>query len=165
MQHTNPDETLSALCPPVNLPLGRLPEVRPAGDGWEIRDPLRRRWLVLTPEEWVRQTFTIYLADTLGVPATMTANEVGIHLNGTLKRCDTVIYDRRLKPLAIVEYKAPHVAITRQVFEQILRYNIVLGVKYVIVSNGMRTLCASVSPEGKCSLLGSIPDYDTMCGE
>ena len=64
----------------------------------EVFDPLRRKWVVLTPEEWVRQHFARYLTSALGVPPTFVANEVGVRLNGRQRRCDTVIYRRNLEP-------------------------------------------------------------------
>ena len=79
-----------------------------------------------TPEEWVRQHFVAWLTGALGYPASLMANEVGLRLNGTLRRCDTIIYDRSLRPLVVVEYKAPSVTISQRVFDQIARYNLVL---------------------------------------
>ena len=86
-------------------------------------DPLRRRWIKLTPEEWVRQNFVRYLIDHKGYVKGNIANEMEITLNGLSKRCDSVVYDRTGKPVMIIEYKAPEVPVTQKVFEQILRYN------------------------------------------
>ncbi len=82
-------------------------------------------------------------------------------MNGTLKRCDGLVYDRRLRPLVVMEYKAPHVAITQKVFDQIARYNIVVGAPYLIVSNGMRHYCCRFG-SGGYSFLPDIPRYDEM---
>ncbi|MCM1521337.1 MAG: type I restriction enzyme HsdR N-terminal domain-containing protein [Muribaculaceae bacterium] len=147
---------------PLNLPPATL-RLRHTGDGAEVYDPRRGRWLVLTPEEWVRQHFVCYMIGTLGVPPTLVANEKSISLNGTTKRCDSVVYSRSLLPLAIVEYKAPDVAITRGVFDQIVRYNMVLHVRYLIVSNGLSHYCVRVDYEaGRCEFLAEIPSYADM---
>lgn len=96
----------------------------------------------------------------------MVANEMGITLNSTSKRCDTVIYAPDLRPVAIVEYKAPSVRITRGVFDQIVRYNIVLQVRYLIVSNGLSHYCCRVDYEaGRCSFTEGIPTYAEMLAD
>ncbi|MDE6394951.1 MAG: type I restriction enzyme HsdR N-terminal domain-containing protein [Duncaniella sp.] len=140
--------------------------LRPASKGVEVLDVLRQRWLLLTPEEWVRQHFVHYLSDTLGYPRSMMANEVGITLNSMSRRCDTVVYARDLTPLMIIEYKAPSVRIDRRVFEQIVRYNIVLQVPYLVVSNGMEHYCFRVDRiSGKCTLLSGVPTYESLSPE
>lgn len=130
----------------------------------QIFDPLRKSYVALTPEEWVRQHFVNYLLQYKGYPTTLTANEVGITLNGMSRRCDTVIYDKSLKPRAIVEYKAPTVKITKEVFAQISRYNLVLRVDYLIISNGLQHYCCRMNYENNSfTFLQEIPDYDTVC--
>ncbi len=126
-----------------------------------VYDLLRQKWVVLTPEEWVRQHFVNYLTVHRGFPSTMMANEVGLRLNGTQRRCDTVIYTRSLRPLCIVEYKRPSVEITRTVFDQIARYNSVLGSPYLSVSNGMRHFCCRFNGDGY-EFLREIPTYEDM---
>lgn len=125
-----------------------------------VFDPLRRKYVALTPEEWVRQHFVHFLIQHKGYPSGLLANEVQLTLNGTRKRCDTVLYDRTRTPRMIIEYKAPTVPITRQVFNQITRYNIVLKVDYLIVSNGLEHYCCKVDYERFCcNFLKEIPDY------
>lgn len=125
-----------------------------------VFDPLRRKYVALTPEEWVRQHFVHFLIQHKGYPSGLLANEVQLTLNGTRKRCDTVLYDRTRTPRMIIEYKAPTVPITRQVFDQITRYNIVLKVDYLIVSNGLEHYCCKVDYERFCcNFLKEIPDY------
>lgn len=128
-----------------------------------IFDTLRSKWLVLTPEEWVRQHFTAMLTDELGYQASLMANEVGITLNGTSRRCDTVVYDHQLRPWMIVEYKAPSVKITQKVFDQIVRYNMVLHVPYLTVSNGLMHYCCHIDYD-KCTyeFLTDIPAYENV---
>ena len=105
----------------LNLPTF---EVKMKDDGTKkmIFDVIRRKYVALTPEEWVRQHFVHYLIEQLGYPQELLANEVEVTLNGTSKRCDTVLYDRNLKARMIVEYKAADIPITQKVFNQIMRY-------------------------------------------
>lgn len=152
----------SSAIQPLNLPPAQL-RLRRGAKGEEIYDPLRGKWLVLTPEEWVRQNFTAWLVTDFGYPAGLMANEIAVNLNGTSKRCDTVVYDRGARPIMIVEYKAPHIAITQKVFEQIARYNIVLKVKYLTVSNGLHHYCCELDGEsGAYRFLREIPEYGTL---
>ena len=118
----------------LNLP-GFAPKVAEKNGKRTIFDPVRQKYVALTPEEWVRQHFVNYLITRKSYPKELLANEVLVKLNGTSKRCDTVAYNRFLEPLVIVEYKAPHINITNTVFDQIARYNMVLRVEYLIVSN------------------------------
>ena len=109
-----------------------------------IFDPLRKKYVALTPEEWVRQNFTSYLIDAKSYPSGLIANEVQIAVGTTKKRCDTVIYDRSLRPRMIVEYKAPTVDISQSVFDQIVRYNMTLHVEYLTVTNGRQLFCCRI---------------------
>ena len=130
----------------------------------QIFDPLRKSYVALTPEEWVRQHFVNYLLQYKGYPTSLTANEVGITLNGMSRRCDTVIYDKSLKPRAIVEYKAPSVKITKEVFAQISRYNLVLRVDYLIISNGLQHYCCKMNyTNNSFTFMQDIPAYNTLC--
>lgn len=125
-----------------------------------IFDVIRQRYVALTPEEWVRQHFVHFLIAHKGYPASLMANEVLLNLNGTKKRCDTVLYARDLSARMIVEYKAPHIDITQAVFDQIVRYNIVLKVDYLVVSNGMQHYCCRVDYDKQSyTFLQDIPDY------
>jgi len=91
------------------------------------------------------------------------ANEVLLHLNGTQKRCDTVLYRRDLSARMIVEYKAPHIEITQAVFDQITRYNMVLKVDYLIVSNGIQHYCCQIDYKNqRYTFLEDIPDYSLL---
>lgn len=128
-----------------------------------IFDPIRRRYVALTPEEWVRQHFVHFLCAHKGYPAGLLANEVQVMLNGTRKRCDTVLYRRDLTARMIVEYKAPDVEVTQAVFDQIMRYNLVLRVDYLVVSNGLRHFCCRMDyASGTYVFLPDIPDYGDL---
>lgn len=131
-----------------------------------IYDPLRKKYIVLTPEEWVRQHFINFLSQYKDYPVELMANEVLLRLNSTSKRCDTVVYDKYLTPLAIIEYKAPHIKVTQEVFEQIYRYNIVLRVKYLIVSNGMQHFCCRIDyTKNTSTFLSDIPTYEEILND
>lgn len=151
--------------PTLNLPQASL-RMRETSDGrTEILDPLRGKFVALTPEEWVRQNFTLFLIDTLGYPRGLMANEVALRLNSTLRRCDTVVYSRRgMRPLMIVEYKAPHVAVTQRVFDQIARYNMVMGAEWLVVTNGMEHYCCRMRPDGGYVFAERIPAYSCLDG-
>ncbi len=125
-----------------------------------IFDSIRRRYVALTPEEWVRQHFVNFLIAHKGYPRELMANEVPITLNGTRKRCDTVLYKRDLSARMIIEYKAPDVEITQAVFNQIMRYNMVLRVEYLVISNGIQHFCCQMDyANNRYNFLQDIPDY------
>ena len=128
-----------------------------------IFDVIRKRYVALTPEEWVRQHFVHFLIAHKGYPVALMSNEVLLNLNGTKKRCDTVLYRRDLTARMIVEYKAPHIEITQAVFDQITRYNMVLKVDYLIVSNGMQHYCCRMNYDDRSYVfLKDIPDYSLL---
>lgn len=130
----------------------------------KILDVLRRKFVALTPEEWVRQHFVHYLMEQKGYPATLMANEVAVTLNGMSRRCDTVVYQQAgLRPRMIVEYKRPDVEITQRVFEQICRYNMVLEVEWLVVSNGLKHYCCHVDiKKGGYAFVKDIPTYEAI---
>ncbi len=147
---------------PLNLPPAELGIDR-QGDRLRVFDILRRRHVALTPEEWVRQHFVHYLINTLGYPVELLANEVSLSLNGMQRRCDSVLYDLHAQPRMIIEYKAPSVPLTQQVFDQISRYNIVMRVRYLIVSNGLVHYCCCVDYDSATySFLREIPPYGQL---
>ena len=107
----------------MNLPVYQA-NIRTIGGTTKIFDILRRKFVALTPEEWVRQNFVHYLIEHKGYSQTLMANEVSLTLNGMTRRCDTVLYTQEgLRPRMIIEYKRPDVEITQRVFNQICRYN------------------------------------------
>lgn len=108
-----------------------------SGKPLDVYDPMRRRWVALTPEEWVRQHFVDFMIKGLGFSAMRIANEVPLKLNGTARRADTVAYDDNLRPMVIVEYKAPDIKLTRETLEQALRYNLVFDAPGLMITNGM----------------------------
>lgn len=150
------------LYPPLNLRPAPL-RIKQQDDGSgrpAVFDPLRRRWVALTPEEWVRQHFVAMLIAEKGYPASRVANETSITLNGTSRRCDTVVFDSHCCPLIIVEFKAPSVTVSQKTFDQIVRYNMVLKARYLVVSNGLHHFCAEISySDMSYKFLEDIPSY------
>ena len=128
-----------------------------------IFDVLRRKYVALTPEEWVRQHFVLYLIGHKGHPQTLMANEIQLAIGNKKLRCDSVLYDRSLKPRMIIEYKAPTVNITQKVFDQITVYNMLLHVDYLVVSNGIKHYCCQMDYDNqKYLFLEDIPDYQEI---
>ena len=128
-----------------------------------VFDVLRRKYVALTPEEWVRQHFVHYLMSEKGYPAACIGNEVTITLNGLRKRCDSVVYGHEAEALMNIEYKAPGVAITQQVFEQISRYNMTLHVEWLVVSNGLQHYCCRIDyATGQCTFVEEVPAYGSL---
>lgn len=145
--------------PPLNLPPVEL-RLRMEDKILKVFDPLRKKYVALTPEEYVRQHFTAWMTGNLGYPASLMGNEVPLSLNNTRRRCDTVVFRSDGSPVVIVEYKAPTVAITQSVFDQIARYNMVLRSRYLIVSNGLRHFCCEMDYDhDSYSFLSAIPAW------
>lgn len=125
-----------------------------------IFDILRRKYVALTPEEWVRQHFIHFLINQKNYPVTLLANEIKLQVGNKNLRADSVLYDRELRPRMIVEYKAPHIPITQKVFDQISTYNMLLHVDYLVVSNGLQHYCCKMDYDNqKYLFLEDIPDY------
>ena len=128
-----------------------------------IFDVLRRKYVALTPEEWVRQHFVHFLIEHKGYPKTLMANEIQLAIGNKKLRCDSVLYDRTLKPRMIIEHKAPTVNITQKVFDQITIYNMLLHVDYLAVSNGIKHYCCRMDYANQNYLfLEDIPDYQNL---
>lgn len=143
--------------PPLNLPLVEL-RLKMEDNILKVFDSLRGKYVALTPEEYVRQHFTAWMTENLGYPASLMQNEVPLSLNNTKRRCDTVVFRRDGSPVVIVEYKAPTIAITQKVFDQIARYNMVLHSRFLIVSNGMSHFCCEMDYQNDSyAFLPNIP--------
>lgn len=128
-----------------------------------IFDILRRRFVALTPEEWVRQHFVHFLIQYKGYPSALMGNEISITLNGTTRRCDSILYSKDGTPIMIMEYKAPSIPVTQKVFTQICSYNYVLRVPYLVVSNGIRHYCCKMDAASReATFLQDIPDYASL---
>ena len=136
-------------------------DVREQPDGRrEVLDPVRRRWVALTPEEEVRQLTIQMLNSHYGYPLELMQVEGAITLNGMTRRCDIVVYDTSGMPQIIVECKKPEVSLTQKVCDQACRYNTVLKVPYLLLTNGHQMVMVAVNAtEGSLSQLPDIPEY------
>lgn len=151
------------------LPVLDLPDhgvkLRHDADGTKIFDPIRRKWVVLTPEELVRQRFIGHLVHDKGCPASLIAVETSLELNGLAKRADIVVHAPDGRAIALVECKAPGVRLTQAVFEQAARYNVVFKVRWLLVTNGMKHYCCRIDhSNGNVEFVVDIPDHATLCG-
>ena len=147
----------------LNLPKYNMRISRDRNNNIKIFDSIRKKFVSLTPEEYVRQHFTNWLINYLHYPMGLIANEVKISLNSTIKRCDTIVYSNTGDPMMIIEYKAPHISINQNVFDQIVRYNMVLKTKYLVVSNGMQHYCCSIDYENNSyQFIPHIPTYEEL---
>ena len=128
-----------------------------------IFDFIRKKFVLLTPEEWVRQNFLRYLVEEKKYPATLIAVEKEFKLNNLSKRGDAVVYNKSGKPFLIIEFKAPEVKINQKVFDQIARYNMKLSVDYLIVSNGLEHFGCKIDYTNKRYIfLKDIPFYESI---
>lgn len=144
--------------PQLNLPLA---EIR-TKDGM-IWDILRKKYLKITPEEWVRQNFIHYMINHLGYPLGRMASEFKVDYYRMNKRCDIVVFDESLKAKVIVECKAPEIRITEDTFYQIAKYAHVLKAEFLILTNGMEHYCALIkSDRNSIIYLKEIPEYKAI---
>ncbi len=147
---------------PLNLPIFPY-KSRLNKDTFQIFDTIRRKFVQLTPEEWVRQHFINYLVEHKSVPAGLIGVEVALKLNGVNHRADIVVYNKQGNPLAIIECKAPEVELSNAIVDQIGRYNIHFQAKYLFLTNGLKHYSIQVDWESKLfKSLTSIPDYNEM---
>lgn len=125
-----------------------------------IFDQLRKKFVRLTPEEWVRQNFVQFLIHEKKYSPALIAVEALVKVNNNPQRADLIVFGRQGNPVLIAEFKAPEVKITQQTFDQIARYNMSLQVNCLIVSNGLEHFCCRINfLEGSYSFLPDIPDF------
>lgn len=130
----------------------------------EVFDTVRSRYVALTPEEWVRQHFIHYLHSELLYPFELMQVEGAITLNGMTRRCDIVVYDQDVKPFIIVECKKETVPLTQKVLDQACRYNLVLQVPYLCLTNGAQQICCQVDfAEKRLISIPELPKYHKRC--
>ncbi len=146
----------------LNLPTYSFTIKSEAGRQY-IFDKIRKKYVVLTPEEWVRQNFTSYLVSEKSYPPSLISIEKQFSYNKLSKRADILIYDRTAHPVMIVECKAPEVGINQQVFDQVALYNLRFAVSYLVLTNGKDHYCCFLdTPKGSYSFLKDIPDYSLI---
>ena len=124
-----------------------------------IFDEVRKQWVRLTPEEWVRQNFLQYLLTEKKYPASLTAVEKEIKLNDLRKRCDIIVYNRQLQPWLLVECKSMEEDLNDKVAMQVIRYNMALPVNFLIITNGSNTF-GFEKTEGKLMEINALPVFE-----
>jgi hypothetical protein len=149
---------LPQLCfPPSNFKL------KEEGDKMYIFDQSRRKFVLLTAEEWVRQNCIHFLHNHKNFPINLISVEKSFKLNNLVLRYDIVAYSKKAEPVLLVECKAPDVKITQQTFDQIAVYNLELKVPYLIVTNGIELFCCSIDFKNfKFLFITEIPDFKTI---
>jgi len=145
----------------------KLPEykfrIKQDKNSYLIYDEFRSKYVALTPEEWVRQNFVHYLVNELSFPGSRISIEMFLKDGTNIRRCDAVVFDRKLNPQVIVECKKPEIKISQKTFNQIGRYNISLKVKYLIVTNGLsHYFCELDDNKGTYTFFENIPDYNLL---
>ena len=129
----------------------------------QIFDFLRRKFVAMTPEEWVRQHFVHFLVEHKGYPKGLLVNETELRIGDKRLRCDTVLYNKNMQPQMIIEYKAPQIQIQQKTFDQIAVYNLLLHADYLVVSNGIQHYCCQMDYENRSyRFLTGIPEYDAI---
>mgnify|MGYP002621530011 CR=1 FL=1 len=133
------------------------------GEGAKIFDIIRKKFVQLSPEEWVRQHALHYLVKDRGFPPSLIAVEKTVKINRMDKRFDILAYTASASPLLLGECKSPYVNIDQKVFDQASRYNIVLNAPYFLITNGLVTVWAKVNRENMAfEYLESIPRYEDL---
>jgi hypothetical protein len=128
-----------------------------------IFDDVRRKYVALTPEEWVRQNFIRFLIDKKAVPAGLIVLEKSVVLNTMSRRPDILIHDKQGNPVMIVECKSHDVKISQDTFDQIARYNSVIRVPYLVVTNGIDHYCCRMdNQKNTYKFMKEIPDYQEI---
>ena len=141
----------------LNLPAAAF-DIRQVEGKREILDPLRRKYVRLTPEEWVRQHLVQYLISDLGYPRGLIAIEKGIDLHGKRFRADVIVHDRAGRAVLMAECKEPDVSISQETFDQIAAYNRVVQARCLLVTNGLVHYCYVADRR----FIGQVPRYDEL---
>jgi len=145
---------------PLNLPAFQF-KLKQTGLNRQIFDAIRKKYVALTPEEWVRQNFIQFLIQNKKFPASLIAVEAGLKINQLQKRLDVLVYNKQGIPHLMVECKAPHIKISQDTFDQIARYNMLFKVKYLVVTNGLQHFCCKMDYlENSYSYLETVPDFE-----
>lgn len=144
----------------LNLPTYPF-KIKSSENKYFIFDIVRKKYVVLTPEEWVRQHTVHYLISAKNYPISLIAIEKKVTVNKLTKRTDILVFNNQGNPHIIVECKAPSIKISQDSFDQIARYNLKLAADYLIVTNGLTHFYAVVDAENECYIfLETIPDYN-----
>lgn len=144
----------------LNLPTYPF-KLKQKGANTQIFDAVRKKYVILTPEEWVRQNFLQFLIQEKKFPSSLIAVEIALKYNQLQKRADVLVYDKSGNPYLMVECKAPEVKITQDVFDQIARYNMSFKVKYLVITNGLNHFCCQMDySTNNYQYLENIPFFE-----
>lgn len=136
----------------------KKPAIRKSGEKDQVFCPVRNRWVVLTPEEWVRQNMLLYLTEVMNYPMSLIAVEKQVRFGELNRRFDVLVYDRNGGPFLVLECKEMDVSLSPSVLDQVLRYNIPIRAPYIVITNGLHTIGYYVTDAG-VKLLSSFPQY------
>ena len=146
----------------LNLPSYPI-KIKERGEKQLIFDFLRRQYVALPPEDWVRQHFVHFLTEQKHYPQALLSNEVELKVSEKKLRCDTLLYTKELQPRMIIEYKAPTIQLQQKTFDQISAYNLLLKVDYLVVSNGLQHYCCRMDyAQQRYTFLEQLPDYENL---
>jgi predicted type IV restriction endonuclease len=147
---------------PLNLPSFPV-KIRQINQKVQIFDPFRKKFVMLTPEEWVRQHFADYLITSKGYPAGLISTELPLNIADKAGRSDLVVHDRKGSIVMVIECKAPHITLSQEVFDQVSAYNYRLQAKYMVVTNGLTHYCFQFDRETKIiRFVSEIPFYGDL---
>lgn len=144
----------------LNLPVYEV-KIRESGTKEkEIFDTFRKKYVRLTPEEWVRQHFLHFLCNGMHYPASLISVEKSLEINGMPRRFDAIVYKKDGTPILLIEFKAPEVKLSQAVFDQVAAYNLAVRADYLIISNGLSHYCCKMDYEKhRYHFLRNIPDF------
>ena len=150
----------------MSLPVLNFPPINPRYQKNEkgtvqLFDTIRKKYIDLTPEEWVRQHLINFLFENLSVPKSKITVEKQLKLNNTIKRTDVLVFDAGIKPLLLIECKAPEIELNQATINQVFNYNLTLHVPFILISNGLNHIFLDNSTE-KPQIIKSIPSYKEM---
>lgn len=143
----------------LNLPSTKF-RVKNTEKGRLIFDPIRKKFVSLTPEEWVRQHVVFWLLSRKRIPSSLIAIEKQLDVAGTIKRYDILVFHKDASIHTIIECKAPQIKLDQQVFDQIARYNLALNAQYLMITNGLQHYyCTMDYEQQRYDFIPEIPDY------
>jgi len=146
----------------LNLPTYDFKVKKSEGKVW-IFDPMRKKYVVLTPEEWVRQHFVNFLVQEHHYPKSLFRIEGGLTYNKLLKRSDILVYNREGKPWLLVECKSPTIKMSQRAFNQVAIYNMTIGAKYLAITNGIvHYCCVAPKPGEEGKFLDDFPEFESV---
>ncbi len=147
----------------LNLPAYTYKIRKNRTNGEEIFDSFRKKYVRLTPEEWVRQHFLHYLCNEKGFPASLISVEKSLKVNGRARRFDAVVHRNDGSPFLLIEFKSPDVGLSQHVLDQVAAYNLAIHADYLIISNGLLHYCCKMDyPNHRYTFLKDIPDFSDL---